>query len=89
MAVDGNASDTLIVAVDPVVFPVPITLVPLYKVTVEPVGTPLPTFTVTVCPVFPAFSFTEFWSITGRFGTTFNVASVVFEVLSEYCAFTL
>ena len=89
MAVDGNAFDTLIVAVVPVVFPVPITVPLLYKVTVEPVGTPLPTSTVTVCSVFPAFSFTEFGSITGCFGRTFNVTSVVFEVLSEYCASTL
>ena len=89
MAVDGNAFDTVIVAVVPLVFPVPITVLPLYNVTIESLGTPLPTFTVTVCAVFPAFSFTEFWSITGCFGRTFNVASVVFEVLSEYCAFTL
>ena len=89
MAVDGNAFDTVIVAVVPLVFPVPITVLPLYNVTVELSGTPLPTFTVTVCPVFPAFSFTDFWSISGLFGSTFNVASVVFEVLSEYCAFTL
>ena len=73
MAVDGNAFDTLIVAVVPVVFPVPITVPLLYKVTVEPVGTPLPTSTVTVCSVFPAFSFTEFGSITGVLGLTFNV----------------
>ena len=70
-------------------FPVPITLVPLYKVTVEPVGTPLPTFTVTVCPVFPAFSLTELWSITGVLGLTFSVAVVEFDELSEYVAVTL
>ena len=82
MAVDGNAFDTVIVAVVPLVFPVPITVVPLYKVTVEPVGTPSPTFTVTVCPVFPAFSLTEFWSITGVLGLTFKVAVVEFDELS-------
>ena len=73
MAVDGNAVDTVIVAVVPLVFPVPIIVVPLYNVTIESLGTPSPTFTVTVCPFFPAFSFTEFWSITGVLGLTFNV----------------
>ena len=46
IGVPGNASATVIVAVTPFVVPVPITLLPLYRVTVEPVLTPVPTFTV-------------------------------------------
>ena len=43
----GRASVTLTVVVSPpVVFTVPIILLPSYKLTVEPFGTPLPTFTV-------------------------------------------
>ena len=73
IAVDGNAPDTLIVAVRPLVLPVPITVVPLYKVTVEPLGTPSCTVTTTFCPVSPAFSLTELCSITGVLGLTFSV----------------
>ena len=43
----GRASVTVTVAVSPpLVFTVPIILLPSYKLTVEPFGTPLPTFTV-------------------------------------------
>ena len=47
IGVPGNAPATVIVAVVPFVVPVPITLLfPSYKVTVDPVLTPVPTFTV-------------------------------------------
>ena len=73
IAVDGNAPDTVIVALPPLVVPLPITLVPLYKVTVEPSGTPSCTVTTTFCPFSPAFSLTELCSITGVLGLTFSV----------------
>ena len=82
IAVDGNAPDTLIVAVRPLVLPLPIMFVPLYKVTIEPSGTPSCTVTTTFCPVFPAFSLTELCSITGFLGFTFSVAVVEFDELS-------
>ena len=87
--VDGNAPDTVIVAVRPFVLPSPITVFPLYNLTVELLGTPSCTVTTTFCPVFPAFSLTELCSITGVLGLTFSVAVVVFDELSEYVAVTL
>ena len=82
MAVDGNARETLIVAVPLIVVPLPITSSPLYNVTVELSGTPSFTFTTTFCPVFPAFSLTELGSITGFLGLTFSVTVAEFDELS-------
>ena len=56
--------------------------VPLYKITVEPSGTPSCTVTTTFCPDWPAFSFTELCSITGFLGFTFSVTFVEFDELS-------
>ena len=89
IAVDGNTPETLIVAVRPLVVPLPITVLPLYNVTVEPLGTPSCTVTTTFCPFSPAFSLTELCSITGVLGLTFSVAVAEFDELSEYVAVTL
>ena len=78
----GRASVTLTVVVSPpLVFTVPIILLPSYKLTVEPFGTPLPTFTVISWPVKP-FLLATLVLISGFLGLTINVAVVVFEELS-------
>ena len=68
-----NGPATVIVAVVPFVFPVPITLFPSYKVTVEPVLTPVPTFTVIFWFVNPFLCCTSLAVIVGLIGLTFNV----------------
>ena len=70
IGVPDNASATVIVAVAPFVFPVPITLLPLYRVTVDPVLTPVPTFTVIRWFVNPFLCCTSLAVITGFLGLT-------------------
>ena len=55
---------------------------PLYKITVEPSGTPSCTVTTTFCLGWPAFSFTELGSISGVLGLTFSVTVAEFDELS-------
>ena len=70
IGVPGNASTTVIVAVVPLVFPVPIILPLLYRVTVDPVLTPVPTFTVICWFVNPFLCCTSVAAITGFLGLT-------------------
>ena len=77
-----KAPETVTVAVSPVVFPVPITVLPSYNFTVEPALTPLPTFTLIDCPVKPFLCSTSLAVITGFLGLTFSVAVVEFDELS-------
>ena len=75
-----SALPLLIVVVEPISLPF---LSNSLTVVVVPSGMPLPTDTVTFCPFFPARSVKSV-SITGFFGLTLMVTSVVLTDLSEY-----
>ena len=77
-----KASETITVAVVPVVLPSPISLPLSYNLTLELSLTPFPTSTLIDCPAKPFLCSTSLALIIGFLGFTFSVTFVEFDELS-------